>query len=100
MYYHTIIMSVFAFLKAPVPNADEATIEPVTSARKKCISSAHIVSDLVAIHRSQWGIHRETASDMQYICVALFVLIDDFDEEKSHNAFLNLAKAAVSFGGR
>ncbi|KAF9895160.1 hypothetical protein FE257_000062 [Aspergillus nanangensis] len=100
MNYHTLITIAFAFLKTPILGADQKTLLSVSCARQKCIQSAQAVSESVTIHQSQWGIDRGAANDMQYICTALFMLVDDLDDEKSHDAFLNLAKSAVSFGGR
>ncbi|KAF5862069.1 hypothetical protein ETB97_012216 [Aspergillus alliaceus] len=100
MCYHTLIMSTFSFFKTPVPDADQTAFEFVSRAQQTCISSARIVSDLVDIHMTRWGTERETVPDIHWIYTALFILIDDLNEEKSHNAFLHLAKAALSFGRR
>ncbi|PWY85936.1 hypothetical protein BO70DRAFT_395068 [Aspergillus heteromorphus CBS 117.55] len=94
-YYHSIIMVSFAFLRTRAPQDDETTEKSIESAREKCISSAHIVSDLVNIHRNQWGIERVALFDIQFISVALYNLLDDLRDEKSHAAFRNLAKAMM-----
>ncbi|KAL4913291.1 hypothetical protein BDW62DRAFT_168059 [Aspergillus aurantiobrunneus] len=100
MYYHLIIMSGFGFLKVPVPDADQVTLESISAARETCIVSARAISDLVAIYRSRWGPDRATCSDAQYICIALFMLMDDLDNQVSHSAFLNLARAAMAMSAR
>ncbi|PYH90331.1 hypothetical protein BO71DRAFT_334734 [Aspergillus ellipticus CBS 707.79] len=100
LHYHCVVMSALAFLRTPMPDADQATLDSISSARQKCISSAQAVSDLVFIHGSQWGIDRMSVSDMQFISVAMFTLVDDLGNEKSHNAFLNLANALMSVSKR
>lgn len=96
MYYHLIIMTGFAFLKIPVPQADSATLESLASTQEKCISSAQAVSTLVTISTSQWGAGRQSMVDLQFICVALYVLMEDLSDATNHDVFLNLTKASMS----
>ncbi|KAL3466521.1 hypothetical protein BJX64DRAFT_274497 [Aspergillus heterothallicus] len=55
MYYDTMIMTIYAYLKTPPPDPDEATAKTASSARQNCIDSAKEVSNLVAIHGDRWG---------------------------------------------
>ncbi|OJJ01995.1 hypothetical protein ASPVEDRAFT_41521 [Aspergillus versicolor CBS 583.65] len=99
MQYHTIIMTVFAFLKTPDP-ADPPRMLSRATARHRCISAAHAVSRLVATLKAHWGADRHVYSDHHFICVALFMLIDDLAQKPSHDAFLILATAALPLSSR
>lgn len=99
MYYHVIIMTGFAFLKTPVPDAERETLQSIASARQKCISSARTVSTLVSMSTSRWGAGRQSIVDLQFICVALYVLMEDLGDTANHDAFLNLAQAGVAMAG-
>ncbi|RAL10958.1 Zn(II)2Cys6 transcription factor [Aspergillus homomorphus CBS 101889] len=97
MYHHTLIMTIYAFLKTPPPDADEATLESASSARQQCMTSARTVSGLVGVYWARWGMTRMTCSDMQCITMSLYTLKDDLDDEKSHQAFRALRKTAMPF---
>ncbi|KAL4973002.1 hypothetical protein BDW66DRAFT_162432 [Aspergillus desertorum] len=95
MYYHTILMTIYAYLKTPPRGADEATVKSAAAAREICIASAHAVSNSVSIHEAQWGVSRMTAANMHFLSVALQMLVDDIENETSHQAFLTLCRASI-----
>ncbi|KAL4902736.1 hypothetical protein BDW74DRAFT_169327 [Aspergillus multicolor] len=98
MYRHSMILTIYVFLKTPPPDADPTTLSSVAAARQVCIDSTHAVRDLVAIHESRWGLSRMSTTDMHFISIASQMLIDDLSNEKSYAAFLTLCRAALSAG--
>jgi hypothetical protein len=96
------MMTAFAFLKTPDPaGGKDPQITPrSTTARQKCISGAHAASRLITTLKTRWATDVHNYCDLQFICVALFMLSDDLSHKPSHDAFLVLATAALPLSSR
>src|SRR5215469_13973970 len=99
MYYHTLIITLFSFLKTPTVS-DEKAMASVSLARQICISSAHRVGELFIAQNSVYGFERMNTCYLHWIVIALFSMMDDLDNPKSHSSFVWLCKAAYAISER
>lgn len=95
MCYHTQIVTILSPLSVPPPDSDETTAASAKSARETCLSAARAVGELMEIQKSNWGFHPMNVVNMQWIVVALFVLMDDLDNPDSLTHFVELCVAAT-----
>lgn len=100
MYYHAVIMTIFAFIKTPLADSGEAATASVSSANRICNSSAQAVAGLMEIHETHVGTELMNFTNMQWISISLFALIDDLDDAVSHSAFRSLCTPAISLAKR
>lgn len=99
MYYHTIIITLFGYLKTPT-NSDEASIAAASSAREECTRSACHVADMFKSHRTHWAINRAPSAYLQWATISLFTLLDDLETPRSRSAFMGLCAALRSLSLR
>ena len=95
MFYHTQIMTVWSAIRVPPPGADKDTLSKAEYAREQCLESARAVSELIEIQRLNWGLDPMTVTNMQWVIVALFTLMDDLGNPDSSAEFFKLCTAAT-----
>jgi hypothetical protein len=100
MYYHALIMTIYAYLKDASPGADPATLKSAATARRTCINAAHALSGLVAIHGIRWSFSRTSATNIHFFSLAEHMLVDDLQNDPSRAAFITLYWAAVPMAER
>lgn len=95
MYYHTIVITMYVFLKTAPPNADMHTLQSADEARQICLSSAHAISQLIETQQQNWGADPGPAANAHWVTIALCVLMEDLKNAESHVAFMKLCKAHI-----
>ncbi|KAL4894869.1 hypothetical protein BDV59DRAFT_175146 [Aspergillus ambiguus] len=101
MYYHTILMTIYAPLKIQANNADPKPIEITPfDARNVCLASARAVAGLIRIHQKQWGLDRMPVRNIQWVAAALFTLLDDLEQPDNRAAFISLTVSAKALSRR
>lgn len=94
MYYHTTIMVLFGLLKSPLKSPERARLISPEDARETCIDSALRVAHMIRMHRTKWSIEYISASAIHWVAIALFTLLDNLDESRSRDAFVDLCFVA------
>ncbi|OJJ48145.1 hypothetical protein ASPZODRAFT_62889 [Penicilliopsis zonata CBS 506.65] len=100
MYYHTIIMTLYGFLRHPEPSMPALALANAASARARCVESARTVAQLVHTHHVKWGGQQVPAVYVHWITVALFTLLEELDQAECRAAFLSLSRSAQSLWRR
>ncbi|PLB46427.1 hypothetical protein P170DRAFT_465950 [Aspergillus steynii IBT 23096] len=95
MRYHVTIMTLFGYLKGH-PEAAESSFESIRQGQAIRIKSAHGMSDLLSILRSQYPMICMPLNCMHFSTVALFTLFEDLDNPENSRAFVN---ACISLRG-
>ncbi|KAF9895330.1 hypothetical protein FE257_000234 [Aspergillus nanangensis] len=107
MYYHTITLTIFGFLKTPPmrhhpndpPSSSYPSIPP-SRAHSICRSSARAIAHLIRRHQQAWGVDRMPVRNVQWITAALFTLLDGLDDSDNREAFIGLTVSAKAFSRR
>lgn len=100
MYYHSIIITMYAFLKNMEANADKRALENTKRAQQICLSSAHTISRLTEIQQSYWGADPAPVSNAHFITISLCILMEDLKNPESHIAFMKLCRSHIHFAKR
>jgi hypothetical protein len=100
MYYHTIIITMYAFLKTMPPNADDRLLEWAERARQICLSSAHAVAQLMETQQLHWGPDPGPLANAHFINISLYILMEDLKTAESHHAFISLCRAHIHYAKR
>jgi hypothetical protein len=100
MYYHTIIITMYAFLKTVPPDADDRLLEWAERARQICLSSAHKVAQLMERQQLHWGPDPAPLANAHFINISLYILMEDLRTAESHHAFMSLCQAHVHYAKR
>lgn len=100
MYYHAVIVTIWARLKEAPRDAQSSSVEISKRAKEICLSSSHKIAELASIQKSRWGFEDMSNTIIQWVCVAMFILMEDLEDPGSQSDFLILAKAATSFAKR
>ncbi|CRG91696.1 C6 transcription factor, putative [Talaromyces islandicus] len=100
MYYHTTIMVLFGLLKTPLESSERTRLISPEEARETCIDSALQVAHMIRMHRTKWSIEYISAMAMHWVAIALFTLLDNLDEPRSRDAFVDLCFVARVFSRR
>ncbi|KUL85410.1 hypothetical protein ZTR_07032 [Talaromyces verruculosus] len=100
MYYHTIIITMYAFLKTLPPDADGRLLDWAERARQICLSSAHKVAQLTESQQLHWGPDPAPLANAHFINISLYILMEDLRTAESHHAFMSLCRAHVHYAKR
>ncbi|KAH8691609.1 hypothetical protein BGW36DRAFT_305078 [Talaromyces proteolyticus] len=100
MYYHSIIITIYAFLKTAPPDADSHMLGWAEQSRQMCLSSAHAINQLIEIQQSSSRSDPGPVVNAQWITIALCILMEDLQNPDNHKAFMNLCKAHGYFAQR
>lgn len=98
MYYHTIVITLFSFLKKSEDSKEGSSVSKDSA--NEAFSSARAIAQLMETQRLTWGIQILPSSSIQWITVSLFTLLDDMDEPESIKAFVSLCVAAKAASRR
>ncbi|CRG86953.1 Nitrogen assimilation transcription factor nirA [Talaromyces islandicus] len=93
MYYHTIVITLYAFLKTAPSNADVHTLKSADEARRICLSSAHAIGQLIETQQQAWGPDPGPVANAQWMTIAQCILMEDLQNAESHAAFMKLCNA-------
>lgn len=99
MYYHTIVITMYAFLKTTLATSSIHVLK-TAEAHEICLSSAHAISDLIETQQQTWGLDPGLVAYAQWITIALCILMEDLQNTKNHAAFMKLCKAHVYLAKR
>lgn len=94
------MVTIWARLKEAPKDAQASSVEISKRAKETCLSSSHKIAHLVGIQKSRWGFEYMSNTIIQWVCVAMFILMEDLDNPHSQTDFLTLASAATSFASR
>lgn len=94
MYYHASLIAVFSYLDN-VHEEEKGKYSECDHYSNVLPSSAREIARLVAIQRSAWGVHGFPCFSMDWVIRALLALLNDIDDTKSYEAFLDLFDTAV-----
>ncbi|EED20758.1 conserved hypothetical protein [Talaromyces stipitatus ATCC 10500] len=100
MYYHTIIITMYAFLKTIPSEADDRLLERAERAQQICLSSAHTVAQLTKAQQLHWGPDPGPLANAHFITISLYVLMEDLKTPESHQAFMSLCRAHIHYARR
>lgn len=95
MYCHTIVITMYAFLKTAPSNADIHVLKSADEARQICLSSAHAIGRLIERQQQNWGADPSPVVNAQWVTIALCILMEDLKKAESHTAFMRLCKAHI-----
>ncbi|KAJ5291801.1 hypothetical protein N7478_001052 [Penicillium angulare] len=105
--YHTIIQTVFGFLRGLPREENDNETESVEwedkiheRAQQICFASARECGQLIDAHRDGWGFDRMSPVNVHWITVSMFTLLQDLENEASCKAFVNLSVGAKAFANR
>lgn len=95
MYYHTIVITMYAFLKTAPSNADIHALKSADEARRICLSSAHAIGQLIETQQQTWGADPGPVANAQWATIALCILMEDLKSAESHTTFMKLCNANI-----
>ncbi|KAI9038212.1 uncharacterized protein KD926_011151 [Aspergillus affinis] len=88
MKYHAANATIFGFIKH-LPD-EEMPMISIDHARYLRHSAAQHIRDILSSHRSRWSTNLMPLNYAQYANLALFILLEGLDDDKSAEAFVDL----------
>lgn len=94
MYYYASLVAIFLFLQN-TQGEEKGEHSQYKHYRSVRLLSAREISRLMGIQRSTWGFQSFPSFGMEWVTSALFALVDDIDDSKGREAFMDFFGTAA-----